>query len=39
VRALEEPPAAPPAQPGPLKESMLPTEDEYDIPAFMRKRL
>lgn len=39
VRVPEAPVAAPPAQPGPLKESMLPTEDEYDIPAFMRKRL
>lgn len=28
-----------PAQSGPLKESIFPTEDEYDIPAFLRRRL
>lgn len=28
-----------PAQSGPLKDSLFPTEDEYDIPAFLRRRL
>jgi cell division protein FtsZ len=32
-------PEPPPAQAGPLKDSLFPTEDEYDIPAFLRRRL
>lgn len=28
-----------PAQTGPLKDSIFPTEDEYDIPAFLRRRV
>ena len=27
------------AQTGPLKDSIFPTEDEYDIPAFLRRRV
>jgi len=28
-----------PTQTGPLKDSVFPTEDEYDIPAFLRRRV